>query len=346
MATAKKTSSGRWKVRVFSHTDETGKHYRAFTANTKQEAEAMAAAFSGTADRAARCDLTVKEAVKGYIDAKEAVLSPATVYAYRVMLENCFGEIATHRITRLTTEQVQLFVSNLAKEKSPKYVRNIYALFSSSVALYAPQIHFVITLPRKEKKRRYAPKDSDIQALIDKAEPWLKLCIALAAFGSLRRGEIAALRFRDLSGNILSVHADVVRGNNGSWVRKEIPKTEESNRLVPLPDAIVKMIGTGEPGAPMIPEITTPNRVTDHFMKLRDELNLAIRFHDLRHYYVSISAALGIPQSYTERAGGYRPNSPVMRDVYQNPIIDYEERYAKELLTHFSGVISAPSENV
>jgi hypothetical protein len=118
-----------------------------------------------------------------------------------------------------------------------------------------------------------------------------------------------------------------------------MPKTSDSVRNVLLPMEIVKMLGTGRPDESLIPEITTPNRITDHFMDLRDSLNLSIRFHDLRHYYVSISAALGIPQSYVERAGGFRPNSPIMKSVYQNPIDEYETSYARALVSHFDGVI-------
>ena len=69
MATAKLTPSGMYKVRVYSHTTPDGKkHYRAFTAPLKAEAEQMAAKFSGSADRAARCDLTVSEAIDRYIE--------------------------------------------------------------------------------------------------------------------------------------------------------------------------------------------------------------------------------------------------------------------------------------
>lgn len=340
MATAKKTASGMWKCRAYSHTDESGKkHYRAFTAPTKTEAEQAASRFSGTADRAARVDLTVAEAIKGYIDAKENVLSPSTIYAYRVMERNAFDSIAHDKIRRLTSERVQRFISAMAAEKSPKYVRNIYALFSSAVALYMPEITFRITLPKKQIKRRHAPSDDDIRALMDKSEEWMRKCIALGAFGSLRRGEIAALQFQDLDGSILHVHADVVRSTDGAWVRKEMPKTADSLRDIPLPAEVVAMLGTGEPDAAIIPEITTPNRITDHFIDLRDSLNLTIRFHDLRHYYASISAALGIPQSYTERIGGWHPGSPIMKEIYQNPIAQFEEKFANQLMGHFGSVL-------
>jgi integrase len=176
---------------------------------------------------------------------------------------------------------------------------------------------------------------------MERADQWLKICIALGAFGSLRRGEIAALRYGDLDGNVLHVHADVVRGSNGEWVHKEMPKTNDSVRDVPLPAEVVTMLGSGEPDDLIIPEISTPNRITDQFSDLRDSLGLKIRFHDLRHYYASISAALGIPQSYTERTGGWHPGSPIMKEIYQNPIAQFEEKFANQLLGHFGNILDS-----
>lgn len=344
MPTAKKTPSGMWKCRVYSHTTPDGKkHYRAFMGSTKQDAEQKAARFSGTADRFARCDLTVAEAVAGYIAAKERVLSPSTVYAYRVMERNCFGAIGREKINHLTSAKVQRWISDLTAEKSPKYVRNIYTLLTSSVALYEPEITFRITLPAKQKKRSYAPSDAQIAMLYNAAPEWLKICIALAAFGSMRRGEIRALKYGDIEGRIIHVHADMVRGSTKDkpWVYKEIPKTQDSFRDVLVPQEVIDLIGTGDPNAFIIPD-GTPNRITDTFMHLRDSLELPdIRFHDLRKYYASVSAALGIPQNYTERAGGWHSGSPVMREIYQKPIIEYEQAYAGQIASHFAGIMES-----
>ena len=341
MATAKKQASGMWKCRVYSHTTPDGKkHYRAFTAATKQEAEQQAAKFSGTADRFARCDITVSEAVGGYISAKENVLSPSTVYAYRAMERNCFGQIAHEKIARLTSAKVQRWISDLSGEKSPKYVRNIYTLLTSAIALYDPDITFRITLPAKQKKRAYAPSDAHITMLFNAAPDWLKICIALAAFGSMRRGEISALKYGDIDGQIIHVHADMVRGTKDPWIYKEMPKTGDSFRDVLVPQEVIKLIGTGDPDAFIISE-GTPNRITDTFMHIRDDLGLSdIRFHDLRKYYASVSAALGIPQNYTERAGGWHTGSPIMREIYQKPIREYEKRYSDILCDHFNDILS------
>lgn len=76
MATAKKLPSGSWRVRVYSHKDMNGKKvYESFTAPTKREAEIRAAEWANKRERRSRSDLSIKEALQGYINAKEGVLS-------------------------------------------------------------------------------------------------------------------------------------------------------------------------------------------------------------------------------------------------------------------------------
>ena len=341
MATAKKTPSGMWKVRVYSHTTPDGKkHYKAFTAATKQEAEQQAARFAGTADRASRSDLTVKEAVTRYIDAKEGVLSPSTVRAYKIMRNHCFDEIGTMRIRRLTTEQVQTFVSHLAADKSPKYVRNIYALFVAAVAMYAPDITFRVTLPQKQRKRRYAMSNDDVTDLIEAAPDWMKIAIMLAGFGSCRRGECCALKYGDIAGEYALVHADVVLNSDGAWVYKEMPKTCESYRYIHIHEQAVPLIEaarTGDPDQFILGK--TPGQVSDTFDDLRKELGLDVTFHDLRRFYASTCVAIGIPQAYTEHSGGWRPGSPVVRESYEHPIRAYEEQFTARLSDHFNQIL-------
>lgn len=116
-----------WKVRVYSHTTPDGKkHYRAFTAATKMEAEQEAALFSGSADRIARCDLTVAEAIDSYISVKSGVLSPATIRGYRSLQNVYYDPIATKKIRRLKSADVQQFISGLAANLSPKTLSLIH----------------------------------------------------------------------------------------------------------------------------------------------------------------------------------------------------------------------------
>ena len=65
MSKATKLPSGSWRVRVYSHTDTTGKkHYESFTASTKAEAELLASQFANDRDMRRSNDITVKDAVR------------------------------------------------------------------------------------------------------------------------------------------------------------------------------------------------------------------------------------------------------------------------------------------
>lgn len=326
---AKKLPSGSWRVRVYSHTDARGiKHYESFTAASKAQAEMMAAEFAANKKRKQRHDLTVPEAVSGYIDAKAGVLSPSTVRGYRGMM-HYYDTLARKRIESVTSEELQRFVSDLAVKVSPKTVRNIYTLLSSSLALYLPDAVYRVTLPARQVKRLSAPSDEDIKMLYDSASDKMKLCIILGMRG-LRRGEICALRYEDIVDGVAHIHADMVKGPDG-WVYKEIPKTQDSDRYVRVPE-----LGSGEGYVVGL----LPDTITHRFTELRDKCGLSIRFHDLRHYFASIAAVLNIPDVYTADMGGWRRGGKsVMKSVYQNNIKSMSDYYEAKVASYLDDIL-------
>ena len=338
MATAKKLPSGAYRVRVYSHTDGQGKkHYESFTADTKKGAELAALEWKNKKDRHERTNMTVHEAIEGYINAKTGVLSPSTIRAYRVQLRNNYQSIENIPIQKLNNEKLQVFVSELSGKVTPKSVSNIYGLLSSTLRFYMPDAYFHVTLPKRAKMRKSAPSDGDIQTLFRLASPEMKKCIALGAFGALRRGEIYALTYGDIEGNIIHVTKDMIQDSDNNWILKDIPKTSESWRDAPVPNKVVELLGTGKPDQRII-NYSSPNCITVIFTELRDKLNLNICFHDLRHYYASIGAIL-IPDIYLSDFGGWRRGSSVMKEVYQNNIVPMSELYAEKMKKHFEGLL-------
>jgi len=300
----------------------------------------MAARFSETGSRAARVDLTVKEAVAGYIKAKEGVLSPSTIKGYRKIERNYFDEIGHLKIRKLTNEQVQLFISNHAKKLSAKSVKNIYGLLTASIALYMPDKTFRIKLPPKQIKRAQSVSESDVMALFNAARPWLKICIGLSAFGSLRRGEICSLKFKDISDGKIYVHTDMVVDDNGKWIIKDMPKTETSIRDVStIPQVIFDLIGTGDPEDRIIHR--TPNEVTKYFIALRDDLGMTCRFQDMRGFFASSAPLLGIGDIYLSDMGGWRRGSSVLKEHYQKNMTDVSDEYARRMRDHFDSLIKS-----
>lgn len=337
MAKAKKLPSGNWRARVYSHTTPDGKkHYESFTASTKQEAEMLAAQFANDNDRARASDLTVKEAVEGYLKANKHTLSPSTIYGYTKDAKR-MEPIYNVRIRKITSKDIQGLISCLIEsDLSPKTIKNTYGLLRSALTFAGVDKRFMVHLPSTVKKTKTAPENEQIEALYSNASKQMKIAIALGAFHSLRRGEIAALKFEDLKGNELYIHADMVRGADNKWHYKDSPKTDASNRVVYLPDQLVALIGKGHPDQYIIG--IYPDSISASFRRLKRKCGIDITFHDLRHYFASLAVVLGIPDIYTANLGGWRNNSAVLKEVYQGNIVSMSEAYAKRISDQYESM--------
>ena len=225
-------------------------------------------------------------------------------------------------------------MSDLSANHAPKTVANIYGLVTASIAVYAPDIVYRVTMPTKQKKRPQSPSDDDVRALWNKAKPKMRIRLALAALG-LRRGEICAVKYEDIDGDMLHIHADLVENKNNKWVYKEMPKTSDSDRYVKLPPAVMDLIGTG---TGYIVKVKPP-AVTSSFIRLRNQCGIDSRLHDMRHFFASTAVILGIPDIYTADLGGWDRNSATMKAVYQNTIKSMSDYYQKRLADHMDKIM-------
>lgn len=355
MATAKKLPSGSWRIRVFSHY-ETGPEgtkkpvYESFTCKDpsragKRECERMAAEWAASRHVRQASETTVQEAVRQYIDLKEHVLSPATIRSYETYLRARMDDIRLYTLGGLTAQEVQGWVNGLSAGFSPKYVRNVYGLFTAAVEFSGMQLPFRVTLPAKQEFLAHVPCDEEVQILISylrepprnkrdaESRRELLTAIMLAAFGSLRRGEVCALTADDFHGCHVSVTKDMVQNKNYAWIIKATPKTSASNRTVELPQAIIDQIPLPDRGRIIK---ATPEIITNRFRRAVKSCgaDIPFRFHDLRHYYVSIAHALGIPDAYVMEMGGWQTEH-VMKRVYRSTLADRKRAEQDRLNEHF-----------
>lgn len=340
MATAKKQPSGNWKIRCLAYTDENKKkHYVSFTEPTKALAEQKAAQFNQKKKRVRRHDLSISEAVVQYIDGLPDDTSPSTLRGYRAIQKRIDADaIASVRINSLCDEDLQGFVRIMQRRGlSAKTIRSTYSLLMSSVSQYS-DVRFRVKLPKIHRPPKDAPSDAHIVQLINEASPRLRRAIYLAAFGSLRRGEAAALKFADVdpAKNTVTIHSDIVMDPAGQWVYKDHPKTDKSFRTVELPAEIIQELGTGDPDDYVVG--LTPGSISDRFYELKKRLGLSIRYHDLRGYCASIMAALGISDIYAQRRGGWS-STGVLKDVYQNVIREQDRQFSAQLNNYFSEML-------
>jgi integrase len=201
--------------------------------------------------------------------------------------------------------------------------------------LYEPDIVFRVTFPAKQVKRPVSPSDEAVRALYNAANDHLKPCIALAICG-LRRGEMAALMYEDIVDGVAHIHADLVQDKDNKWVYKQLPKTEGSDRFVKLPPFVLDLLGEGEG---FIITWYNPNSISQAFRKLNRRLGYTFHLHEMRHFYASIGAVLGVPDIYMADMGGWRHDSKIMKEVYQNKITSMADYYADKMNDHLAGIV-------
>lgn len=357
MAKAKKLPSGSWRCQVYSHSvpvynpdgtpalDPNNKPkikriYESFTSDNpkkegKKEVELMAAEYAANKDTKKRPEnMTLYEAIDKYIQIKEGVISPTTVRTYKSARRTHFADIGNASIRDISNTAVQSWISNLSKQIQPKTVRNTYGLMISALDMFNPDAHIRVTLPQKRDCHFYTPSDHDIKILLDKiAGTELEIAVLLAAFGTLRRGEICALTNQDIQGNCIIVRKSYVRNEKNEWVLKE-PKTFSSNRRVELPPFVIQKMNGIEGNIIK----AHPDALSERFRRAIKTSGLPkFRFHDLRHYSASILHAIGVPDQYIMQRGGWASDH-VMKSVYRNTIDEESAKQTHKIIEHFNGM--------
>ena len=268
-----------------------------------------------------------------YIDSKRNILSPHTVHRYELTRRKEFQSLMKTPICDLTSERIQAEINIMAMTKSPKTVRNDYGLIRAALNVYAPEIRLRVSMPAKKRVVYNMPTTEQVYALIDAAGPDMKIAIMLAAFCGLRRGEIAALTFDDIKGNVLHVKAAVVLEEGRFEVLRQ-PKTFSSDRYVPLPSFVLSSVFGNRHSDRMCP--LSLNYITHNFIILRNRLGLKCRFHDLRHYYASACHAIGVPDQYIMRFGGWKSDG-ILKAIYRGTLDDVEIQLAEKIANYFNG---------
>lgn len=309
---------------------------RSFTADDRREAEFLAAEFAAKKSTRAATKITLGVATDRYIASKSSVLSPATVREYESMRRRMLPSLMEVLLDDLTREKIQVAINIEAAGRSPKSVRNIHGLLSAVLGMFRPDMRLNTTLPQRIEPNLYVPSDADIVKLIASAHgSELLKAILLAAFGSLRRSEIAALTEEDAKDGFVRVSKAMVQNKDRHWVIKQ-PKAKASARVVEMDENIARQL---IPSNGRIVDLM-PDAITRRFGKLVKQAGLeGLRFHDLRHYQVSILHALGVPDAYIMERGGWA-SEHTMKRVYRATMEAKAKEVARIGNEHFAALMS------
>lgn len=328
---AVKLPSGQWRVQVMVERKRVS-----VTAPTEKEAVAKAAAIkAGMAQAAKRPEaLTVGEAIDRYIESKNTVLSPATVAGYKRIRQNALQGIMDMKLTALTQEKIQREVNAMAKDKSPKSVRNAHGLLSATLAEYLPGMVLRTTLPQKRRYEAAIPSDEDIEKILEVSNGTkMELPILLAVWLGLRASEIRGITWDCVSGDILHVKQAVVQGEDGPKLKGT--KTYSGDRKIRLPEYIRSLIEVQPHNSDYV-VCLSGQAMYKRFSRLCEKVGLPhYRFHDLRHANASIMLALNVPDKYAMERMGHATNN-MLKTVYQHTMKSKQDEVADLVDSYFA----------
>lgn len=253
---------------------------------------------------------TFEDYARRYIDSKGNILSPSTLRTYESMIGRLSDDFRQTNLYDITPERVQREINDYSLNHAPKTTRSLHGFISTVFAMFRPQLTLNTSLPRRSAEKGYEPTTEDIQAILNEVKSTIySVPFQLGVLG-LRRGEICCLELSDLNGKELTINKTLVYRNG--WHIKHSAKTDESNRVILIPDKLANEIQSN--GAIFDGD---PKRLNLHLHKIQDKLGIPrFRFHQLRSYFASYASTLNIPESDIMAMGGWKTDY-VFKNIYR-----------------------------
>ena len=261
-------------------------------------------------------NMKLTDACRSYNDAKNNIVSPATIMGYESIIRNIPNKYANTYIRAFTSAMVQELSNEWSKTTAPKTVKNRVGYIYTVLKFHDIEIKQPTT-PQNIKEPPYIPTSEEIEKVLTYLKDtryWVG--VMLGVFG-LRRSEILALTMDDLNGNILTVNkASVPSGTKSDSFVTKSTKTAASIRSVVLPDNVVERINEqgfiykGEPGG-----------LYKALKRAQRDLGIPyFTFHKLRHFFASFAHQNGYTDKQIQEMGGWTDGSRIMKLVYMHAL--------------------------
>lgn len=209
-----------------------------------------------------------------------------------------------------------------------------------------------VEAPRKDTKSAQCLELADVARLLTALDglddPQWRLFFYMSLYTGMRAGEIVALNWEDIKGNVLSVRASAVKIKGQGTARADRPKTKAGIRSIILPDVIMKQLsahrreqlayrlpfGSAWPEPDAVFTSDDGRRMsldspTHKFQKILKANNLPhITLHGLRHTAASAMIAQGISVTDIAKQLGHAQTSTTL-DIYAHAFAEANARAAK-----------------
>lgn len=314
---ATRLPSGSYRAQVFIGKDEKGRRlYKSFTGDSANEADLKALQYKARLMPSEAGNKSLLKTSHDFLKSTQNTLSPSTQRGYRSIhrkLGTDYKNFAAQNIGSIDKKTLQKFLDKLSADHASKTVRNYYG-YISTVMRFAELTPPDCDFPQRKRPKLNIPDEKTIKELFEYVKGTdLEVPVMLAALVPMRRGEICAAQLEDLDeNNILHIHRSLAVTDDCEVVEKP-PKTESSDRYVELPKELADKIRAQG----YVCNISI-KAISNQFNRALKKAGIEhFRFHDLRHAFVSIAHASGIPDAYIMSRGGWA-TSYTVTNVYRH----------------------------
>lgn len=256
-----------------------------------------------------RSGITLRTAMRNYIDQNTNTLSPSTIRGYEIIYRNRFK---AYMDKDALTINYQKMINNEAAIVAPKTIANAWGLVSPALAaagVPVPNVNTPAVAESDEDFLDYEQIKLFLAAVRDKP---VELAALLALHG-LRTSELLDLDVSQITSEHILIKGATVPNKDNKLVHKATNKNKTSRRTVPV--IIPRLLE-------VLPEqgkaVTLhPSTIRSHIEKVCSTADLPLCSpHDLRRSFASLAYHLKWDELTTTRIGGWS-NVQTVNKIYR-----------------------------